>query len=53
MINGDAMFRHHLLKIAQAQVVGQIPPDTQQDHRALEMTAFEQRAPPEFAGPSY
>src|SRR5690606_11870148 len=50
VINGDAALIHHLLKIPQAEIVSQIPPDAQQDHRAIEMTAFEHQAPPERAG---
>jgi hypothetical protein len=46
----DATFRHHLLEIAQAQAVSKIPPDAQQDHRAVEMAAFEHCAPPECVG---
>lgn len=40
VINGDAAFRHHLLEIAKAPVVSQIPPDAQEDHRAIGMTAL-------------
>src|SRR5690606_33779098 len=50
VINGDAALIHHLLKIPQAEIVSQIPPDAQQDHRAIEITAFEHQAPPERAG---
>jgi hypothetical protein len=50
MVNGDASLGHHLLKIPQAEAVSQIPSHTQQDHRAIEMTAFEHHAPPELAG---
>ena len=50
VINGDTAFRHHLLEIARTQAVSQIPPDTQQDHRAIEMTAFEHCAPPDCVG---
>ena len=32
VIDGDASLGHDLLKIAQAQIVGQIPPDKVQDH---------------------
>ncbi|MCC2654874.1 MAG: ltrA, partial [Microvirga sp.] len=37
----DAALRHHLLEISQAQVIGQVPADAQQDHRAIEVAAFE------------
>jgi hypothetical protein len=32
VIDGDAALRHHLFEISQAQVIGQVPPDAQQDH---------------------
>jgi hypothetical protein len=32
MIDGDTAHGHHLLEIAKAQAVGEIPPDTEQDH---------------------
>ena len=41
VVNGDAALRHHLLEISQAQVIGQVPADAQQDHRAIEVAAFE------------
>src|SRR5215212_6446840 len=50
MINLDASFGHHLFQIPQAQAIGQIPADAEQDHRAIEMTAFEHHASPELAG---
>jgi hypothetical protein len=41
VINRDAALSHHLLKIAQTETIGQIPPDAQKYHRAIKMTAFE------------
>jgi hypothetical protein len=32
VIDQDAALRHHLFEISQAQVIGQVPPDAQQDH---------------------
>jgi hypothetical protein len=32
MVNGDAAFHYHLLKIPQAEIVGQAPPHAQQDY---------------------
>jgi len=32
MIDRGAALSHHLLKISEAQIVGQIPPDAEQDH---------------------
>jgi hypothetical protein len=48
VIDGDAVLSHHFFKISQAQVIDQVPPDAQQDHRVIEMTTFEQHAPPEL-----
>src|SRR5690606_40393367 len=50
VVDGDAALRHHLLEIAQAQAVSEIPADAEQDQRAIEMAAFEHLAPPERAG---
>ncbi len=50
VIDRDASFSHHLLKITKAEAVGEIPPHAKQDHRAIKMTAFENRLPPEVAG---
>jgi hypothetical protein len=41
MVNGDTALGHHLLKIPQAQIVSQIPPDTEQDHGFVELPALE------------
>jgi hypothetical protein len=32
MINLDASFGHHLFQVPQAQAIGQIPADSEQDH---------------------
>lgn len=41
MIDADAALDHHLFRIAQAEVVSQVPAYAQQDHRAIEMETFE------------
>ena len=41
MIDGDAALGHHLLKIPQAEIVGQIPADAEQDHGSIKMPALE------------
>ncbi|MDM7853207.1 hypothetical protein QUF18_19705 [Pseudochrobactrum kiredjianiae] len=40
MIEIDATFRHHFLQIAQAQIVSQVPPDTQQNDGFIKMATF-------------
>ena len=40
MVDANAAFDHHLLQIAQAEIVGQIPVYAQQDYRLVEMTAL-------------
>jgi len=40
MIDAEATLGHYFFQIAQAEMVGQIPADTQQDHRTVEMTAL-------------
>src|SRR5215218_7314222 len=49
MVDGDAALGHHLLEIPEAQAIRQIPPHAEQDHRAIEVTAFEHDATPELA----
>lgn len=44
VIDGDASFCHHLLQISEAEIVSEIPPDAEQDHRPIKMPAFERRA---------
>jgi hypothetical protein len=39
---------HHLLKIAQAQIVGKVPAYTEQNHRSVELAALEHRNPPKI-----
>jgi hypothetical protein len=41
VINEDAALGHHFFQISEAEAVGQILPHAQQDHRAIEVTAFE------------
>src|SRR5688500_3355284 len=41
MVNGDTALGHHLLKIPQAQIVSQIPPNAEQDHGFVELPALE------------
>jgi hypothetical protein len=36
VIDSNAAYGHHLFEISQAQVVGQVPPAAQQDHRTIE-----------------
>ena len=43
----------HFFQIAQAEIGGQIPADTQQDHRTVEMTAFENRNASQDLGGRY
>jgi hypothetical protein len=45
MVDGDAPLGHHLLKIPQAQIVSQIPPNAEQDHGSIKMPALEHRVP--------
>ena len=40
MIGAEATLGHHFFQIPQAEIVGQMPTDAQQDHRTVEMTAF-------------
>jgi hypothetical protein len=40
VIDRDAALSHHLLDISQAQVIGQVPPDAEQDHRSIKMPAL-------------
>ncbi len=41
VIDGDSALGHHLLKISQAQIVSQVPPDAEQDHGSIKMPALE------------
>jgi hypothetical protein len=41
VIDGDAALGHHLLKVPQAEIVGQIPAHAEQDHRTIKMPALE------------
>lgn len=41
VIDAQAAFGHRLLKITQAEIVGQVPAYAQQDHRLVEMTTLE------------
>ena len=45
VIDGDTPLRHHLLKISETEIIGQIPPDAEQDHRSIKMPAFEHHVP--------
>ncbi len=40
MVHRESPLQHHLLQIAVAQGIAQIPPDTQEDDVGLEMTPF-------------
>ena len=46
MVDRDAPLGHHLLKVPQAQIVSQIPPDAEQDHGSIKMPALEHPCPP-------
>jgi TfoX/Sxy family transcriptional regulator of competence genes len=41
VVDGDAALGHHLLEIPQAQAVGQVPLNAEQDNRSVKMPAFE------------
>ncbi len=41
VIHRHAPLGHHLFQVPQAQAVSEVPPDAQQDHRAIDVTAFE------------
>lgn len=41
MVNGDDTLGHHLLKVPQAEIVGQVSPDAEQDHGLIELPALE------------
>lgn len=41
MVDMDAALGHHLFNIAQAEIVGQVLSNAQQEHRTVEITAFE------------
>src|SRR3712207_9316212 len=40
MVDGDAPLGHHLFQIPEAEIVGEIPPHAEQDHRAIKMPAL-------------
>jgi hypothetical protein len=46
MVDGDASLGHHLLKVPETEIIGQVPPDADQDDRAIKMPALEQLASP-------
>jgi hypothetical protein len=48
VVNAQAAFSHYFFKIAQAEIVPQIPAYTQQDHRLVKMASFEHTAPPKI-----
>ncbi|BCH35735.1 hypothetical protein MesoLjLc_76650 [Mesorhizobium sp. L-8-10] len=52
MVDADTALRKHLFQIAQAEIVGQVPADTQQDHRPVEMATLEHENPPPVEEPS-
>ena len=45
MTHDHAWFGHHLFKIAQAEAIGQVPPDAEQDHGSIKMPALEHHVP--------
>lgn len=48
MIDADAALGHHLLQIAQAQPIGQVPANAKQDDGSIEMATFEHLKPPKI-----
>jgi hypothetical protein len=40
VIDRDAALGHHLFQVPQAQLISQVPPDTEQDHRPVKMPAL-------------
>jgi hypothetical protein len=45
VIDGDAALSHHLLQVPEAEIVSQVPPDAEKDHRFIKMPALEHRVP--------
>ena len=41
VVDGDAALGHHLFQIPETEIVGQIPPHAEQDHRSIKMPALE------------
>ncbi|GAC1045409.1 hypothetical protein thsrh120_54140 [Rhizobium sp. No.120] len=41
MIDAHAALGHHLFQITQAEILGKIPANAQQDHGSIKMAAFE------------
>jgi hypothetical protein len=46
MVDGDASLGHHLLKVPETEIIGQVPPDADQEDRAIKLPALEQLASP-------
>jgi len=46
MVDADAVFRQHLLRVAQAEAVGLVPARAWQNQRAVKMATFEHGAAP-------
>jgi len=46
----DTAFRHHILQIAQAQIVSQVPSNTLEDDGLIEMAACEHRTTQLYEG---
>ena len=40
VIDRDAALGHHLFQVPEAQIVGEIPADTEQDYRSIKMPAL-------------
>ena len=51
MIDAQAAFGHHLFEITKAEIVSEVPAYAQQDHRSVELAAFEHRELPEILSP--
>jgi hypothetical protein len=41
VVDRDPSLSHHLLQVPEAEIIGQIPADAEQDHRSIKMPALE------------
>lgn len=46
MVDMNTTLSHHLFQSSKAEIVGKVPADTKQDHRAIKMMVLERRTPP-------
>jgi hypothetical protein len=49
VVDRNAPFGHHLLKITKAQIVGQVPAHAKQDHRLVKLTPLKHLNPPKWS----